>query len=359
MLVANRASANSKDNSGRPALQCAARYNHIEVVSLLLQAHARIDDCDGHGETALTAASANGYVDVVQLLLAEGGNPNSADLDGDTPVLAAARMGHLHIVQLLVTSSAAVNYAYKQGFSALWFAALNGHCDIVDLLLKSHADANIAINSAEANGNNEIVRCIQDAMEKITGAVATDGSSIDAVAAWSVYFPFLQAGFATGVSGEHQTSFRAEVEAIYNVLLCLSRMWDAGFRLPVSLVIVTDCTAAVSMIHSYHGVAPLLSRRIRSLLTLCEQRGVHVSFQWVPSHGRHVASWRPEHFSEFDLRQWNAIADQLARDAAKRRLSGSDREACAAARRHAYFWEMETLAAVANIATANLNSEAA
>ena len=128
--------------------------------------------------------------------------------------------------------------------------------------------------------------------------VATDGSAMDSVAAWSIYIPSLETSFALGLTGEDQTPFRAEVEAIHVVLLCMCRLWDEGFQHGVSLVIVTDGSAAISMIHSMHGVVPLLSRKLRSLLQLCEQRGVHIDFQWVPSHGRHVACWRPLHFSE-------------------------------------------------------------
>jgi len=183
------------------------------------------------------------------------------------------------------------------------------------------------------------------------GVVATDGSAMDSVAAWTVHIPCLDTGFALGLHGEDQTSFRAEVEAFHVVLLCLCRLWDEGFQQQVTLVIVTDCTAAISMIHSVHGVSPLLSRKLRSLLQLCERRGVQIIFQWVPSHGRHVASWKPLHFSEMEPRPWNEIADQLARDAASQQLQGSARHLCAEARRRAYRWEMGTLQAVARIAT--------
>ena len=113
------------------------------------------------------------------------------------------------------------------------------------------------------------------------------------------------------------------------------------------------------MIQSVQGVSPLLSRKLRSLLQLCERRGVHIIFQWVPSHGRHVARWRPLHFSEFELRKWNERADQLARNAASQQLRGSARQLCAEARRRAYRWEMEALQAVERIATAYMAFDAA
>eukprot|EP00435_Cladocopium_sp_Y103_P035570 s919_g9.t1 len=191
------------------------------------------------------------------------------------------------------------------------------------------------------------------------GVVATDGSAMDSVAAWSIHIPCLSTGFALGLHGEDQTSFRAEVEAIHVVFLCLCRLWDEGFQQQGTLVVVTDCTAAISMIHSVHGVAPLLSRKLRSMLQLCERRGVHIIFQWVPSHGRHVAKWSPRHFSEEELRKWNEIADRLARDAASQQLQGSARQVCAEARRRAYQWEMGTLQAVERIAAAYLDLDAA
>lgn len=99
-----------------------------------------------------------------------------------------------------------------------------------------------------------------------------------------------------GLHGEDQASFRTEVEAAYVALQCSRRLWDEGFHQRVSLVIATDCTAVISMIHSVHGAAPLLSRKLQSLLQLRERRGAQIIFQWAPSRGRQVASWRLLHF---------------------------------------------------------------
>ena len=59
-----------------------------------------------------------------------------------------------------------------------------------------------------------------------------------------------------------------------------------------------------------------------------------------------------------ELRQWNEIADQKAREAASLRLQGSARQMCAEARRRAYQWEMGTLQAGARIATAYVGFDA-
>ena len=64
-------------------------------------------------------------------------------------------------------------------------------------------------------------------------------------------------------------------------------------------------------------------------------------------------------FSEMELRTWNEIADQLARDAASQQLQGSAPHLCAEARRRAYRWEMGTLQAVARIAAAYMDFDAA
>lgn len=48
--------------------------------------------------------------------------------------------------------------------------------------------------------------------------------------------------------------------------------------------------------------------------------------QWVPSHGKVKHDWKPAcGVDEFVLRAWNAKADCVANERARRRFVGSDR----------------------------------
>ena len=86
--------------------------------------------------------------------------------------------------------------------------------------------------------------------------VATDGSAVASVAAWSAVLDGDGAGdFALGVSGEDQTSHRAEVEALVALLEALVLTCSSG-----TVHVLVDCQAALRVVQG-GGCAPLLARR--------------------------------------------------------------------------------------------------
>ena len=196
----------------------------------------------------------------------------------------------------------------------------------------------------------EFLEEMAEAMEARLGTgdplvVATDGSAVDSVAAWSAVLDGTGEGdFALGVPGEDQTSHRAEVEALVALLEALAITRSSG-----SVQVLVDCQAALRVVHGGGGL-PLLARRAVELRAQLRGR-LRLGFWWVPSHGKAApAKWVVPPCGEAVARALNARADRVARDCATRRAAGSGRKQCASQREQAMVWEkhaLQTLTAVA------------
>ncbi len=147
MLLCYGADVNyvSKCNDETCALSQAAKGNHVEVVTTLLEAGANVDHNDRHHLTPLKRAVGKGHLETVKVLLTSGANINYVgDSSWDVPpVMIAVQGGHLEIVKLLCTSGADVSEL--TGIQALTRAAREGHKEIVEFLLQHGVDVNYEI----------------------------------------------------------------------------------------------------------------------------------------------------------------------------------------------------------------------
>lgn len=82
---------------GLTGLMVAARDGHLDTVSLLCQAGAKVDLQDSMSRTALYHASLNGHTMIVQSLLQNNGQITLADSSGRSPLMAAAEKDHLAV----------------------------------------------------------------------------------------------------------------------------------------------------------------------------------------------------------------------------------------------------------------------
>jgi serine/threonine-protein phosphatase 6 regulatory ankyrin repeat subunit B len=127
------------------ALHVASRLGHLEIVRLLLQKGAPIDDKDGLDGTPLHRAAYNGRHDVVALLLERGARVNArGDRFDQTPLFSAAANGHSTIVELLLNKGANPNWQNSGGYTALHVASVRGHLQAVNALLKGGAASKAA-----------------------------------------------------------------------------------------------------------------------------------------------------------------------------------------------------------------------
>lgn len=98
-----------------------------EVVQLLLDAGAQINQVNKQGQTALHIAVLNS-TDIAILLLDNGADVNAKDKSGRIPLhYAAAKNGKLETVKLLLSRGADINAAFGLGVTPLLTAQVSGN----------------------------------------------------------------------------------------------------------------------------------------------------------------------------------------------------------------------------------------
>ncbi|XP_076098577.1 uncharacterized protein LOC143068422 isoform X3 [Mytilus galloprovincialis] len=132
-------------------LMIAASRGLLEVVRLLIQKGAKIDQLDNFKRPALMYAVFSGSLPVAYYLILHGSDVNHVDSSGCAPIHYAAISGHLQILKLLFQEGGACKYIPSQinMGSPLMIARTRGHQDIVDFLMKDDtSDRNPTTNSA-------------------------------------------------------------------------------------------------------------------------------------------------------------------------------------------------------------------
>ncbi|XP_060944865.1 ankyrin repeat domain-containing protein 50 [Limanda limanda] len=158
ILLDRKAEVDLADGDGRTALSVAALCvptaagikSYGEVASLLLERGADPGHRDHDGMTPLLLAAYEGHEEVVELLLEAGADVDeTAGPDGNvpaaaavTPLLAAAAMGHMKTVSRLLFWGAAVDAIDCEGRTALCLAAARGSTEVVRALLDRGLDEN-------------------------------------------------------------------------------------------------------------------------------------------------------------------------------------------------------------------------
>ncbi|KAF7233383.1 hypothetical protein EG68_04445, partial [Paragonimus skrjabini miyazakii] len=124
-------------------LHVATHYNHLRVVSLLLDNGAEVDCRAGNGYTPLHIAAKQNHLDIATLLLAhesdQGQSVNAESRSGFTPLHLAAQEGHTDMVSLLLQHGADPNHQSKNGLAALHLAAQENHVPVAQILLVAGA----------------------------------------------------------------------------------------------------------------------------------------------------------------------------------------------------------------------------
>jgi ankyrin repeat protein len=175
LLIQRGANVNQQDAEGKTALMRTLHYSDIEVVKILVEAKADLDIRDNDGNTVLMMAELGkstkitnilkqagatqqglkevellqsidrGDVDRVQTLLKSNLNVN-ARLGETTALCRAAAEDRCEIAKLLIAAGADVNQPASEGyFNPLLYAAYGGKLEVVKVLLEAGADVHVRV----------------------------------------------------------------------------------------------------------------------------------------------------------------------------------------------------------------------
>jgi len=91
----------ARDNDGWTPLIMAARFNHVNLIKLLLKSGAKVDDVDNEGSSALHHASASGRMEAVKTLVENKARVSLKNQGGDTPRKLAKSSAHSKVADYL------------------------------------------------------------------------------------------------------------------------------------------------------------------------------------------------------------------------------------------------------------------
>jgi ankyrin repeat protein len=150
---------------GPPILEAAAN-GHTDIIRLLLENGANINQEEKYGQNALILASENGQKATVRMLIEAGACVNEG---GMTPIQVASKQGHKGIVEMLIQAGAKVNSGYQL---ALHCALEEGHEDVVRTLILAGADVNLEAGMGTALHAAALWRCPGETLELLIDAGA-------------------------------------------------------------------------------------------------------------------------------------------------------------------------------------------
>ena len=137
--------------AGYHPLHVAAIKGRADIVALLIERGAIVDALDAHGRTPLSVATISaGNVDAINALLAGGADPLLEDGSYHMTALHfAAAKGQVEVASVLLSAGVDINLRDGGGATALLHAAGDGQVDMVKFLVARGADVNIAGNDGE------------------------------------------------------------------------------------------------------------------------------------------------------------------------------------------------------------------
>jgi hypothetical protein len=150
---------------GRSALFYASEIGRLEIVNYLIE-HGAIIDQDFHGWiheywiSVLMVASQNGHLEVVKCLIQHGANVNAVDDGGKTALLLASEKGHLEVVKCLIERGANVDAADKDGWTGLLLASQNVHLEVVKWAAIKKKKLTDAVEKLVEEGDHHLVDAV-------------------------------------------------------------------------------------------------------------------------------------------------------------------------------------------------------
>jgi ankyrin repeat protein len=151
--------------SGDTALILATGLNHTDVVRVLLDYNANVNEKGLRGRTALMLARSG----MAQLLLDKQADVNARGDSGWTALMSAATRDEPETIGLLIKAGTDINAKLKDGATALMLAVFEGRAKAIKELLARGANAKAQMNDgrtaiviAAENNRTEIVEILKN-----------------------------------------------------------------------------------------------------------------------------------------------------------------------------------------------------
>jgi ankyrin repeat protein len=140
-------------NVGWSPLQQAALFNgNTEVIGLLLDAGADVNEATSTGATPVSIAAGAGNLAELELLLARGGDVKGFARPGcrprHPPLVSAVRggTGSPQLLQRLIDAGADVDAADDEGVTPVIAAAAFGRTDLIEFLVRAGARGEVSLS---------------------------------------------------------------------------------------------------------------------------------------------------------------------------------------------------------------------
>ena len=167
-LVEQGLDVNHSNKDGFTAAHCAALKGNLNVLKLLHNSGANIQQQNNRGKNSIMfALSGTGDSDTVRWLLEQGVNVNHSNKDGLTAVHYAAQQGNVNVLKLLQHRGANIDQVDSTGTNSIMFSLTNGDCETVRWLTENGVDVNVsdyegitAVHGAACLGKLEVLKLL-------------------------------------------------------------------------------------------------------------------------------------------------------------------------------------------------------
>jgi ankyrin repeat protein len=121
-------------------LHMAAEFDQLAIAKYLMSKGLPTNMKDQDGKYPLDIAAKSGSKQVILLLIEKGADiEQKDDLEGQTPLMAAVKANQKEAVELLISKGAQIDARDKRNFTPLNVAAGLGHEEIVEILRRNGA----------------------------------------------------------------------------------------------------------------------------------------------------------------------------------------------------------------------------
>ena len=152
---------NIPDKDGRSPLSSASFCGYTNIVSMLLDAGAEINQSSNDGFTPLCVASQQNHLPIVKELLSRGADMNKSTNFGSSPAYKAAEKGNIDVLTFFISKGVDVGQKGVNKYSLLHIAALNNHHSLVELLLKEPKIKELIDDSSNTDNHTPLTGAIQ------------------------------------------------------------------------------------------------------------------------------------------------------------------------------------------------------